>query len=322
MASGPNQPTCPSCHTFATDMVPIKLAQYADEERLLHFVQYTDETHSFLYPSDDTQEAIQLRSWIAAGNTVAPFSPIISGGVIPVATVMWFCSQRPPDGYLLCDGSAVSRVRYSQLFRAIGTLYGAGDGNSTFNLPDMVGRFCRGWGPVSPLDPNRTFGSYQEDEVGVHNHGLQPIQHTHTITDPGHIHGVTDPGHIHEIIDFGHNHAVTDPGHQHKSEAFTHTGWADFFSRSNSGLLRMDFGSLDPFYRQIMFIIGSNVSNFTVLKHIANLFLANAQSNVTTSDAFTNVTIDVGGTNIPYTEVTGQAETRPSNIALLPVIRY
>ena len=303
-------------------MTPIKLVQYADEQKELHFVQYIDDAQAFLYLNDVTDAGAQLRAWIAAGNTVAPFAPVISGGVVPVAAIMWFCSPRPPEGYLLCDGRAVRRSEYAQLFRAIGTLYGEGDGNSTFNLPNLVGRFCRGWGPVSPLDPQRQFGSYQEENVGIHNHGLQPVQHTHTITDPGHIHGVTDPGHIHDIVDPGHNHTVTDPGHKHRCDEFTHTGWADIFSRSNSGLLRMDFGPLDPFYRSISFVVELNIAQMVVATDPANLFLDVAQANVTTDSAFTNVTIDVADTNIPFTEVTGTAETRPNNIALLPVIRY
>jgi hypothetical protein len=54
----------------------------------------------------------------------------------------------------------------------------------------------------------------------------------------------------------------------------------------------------------------------------ANLFLDIAQANVIAGSAVTNVTIDRAGTNIPFTEVGGDAETRPENIALLPVIRY
>ena len=303
-------------------MVPIKLAQYADEEQLLHFVQYEDETHAFVLRDEGTSEADHLNRWLAAGNTVAPFAPIISGGVIPAATVMWFCATRPPDGYLLCDGSEVSRARYSRLFREIGTLYGEGDGATTFNLPDMVGRFCRGWGSVSPLDPNRTFGSYQEDEVGIHNHGLQPTPHAHTIQDPGHLHGVTDPGHIHEIIDFGHNHAVADPGHKHLITNVTHQGWLILFSRSNTGVIRMNVGSLDPFYESVNFVLSTSATNMIVATNPANLILETALSNVVTSDAVTNISIDVAQTNIPYTEVTGENETRPQNIALLPVIRY
>lgn len=51
-----------------------------------------------------------------------------------------------PDGYLLCDGSAVSRTAYPELFAAIGTVWGEGDGSSTFNVPDLRGFFLRGVG--------------------------------------------------------------------------------------------------------------------------------------------------------------------------------
>jgi hypothetical protein len=303
-------------------MTIIKAAQHANKEKTLVFVLYIDETSKFVTPDDGSNESHHLAAWLRAGNSIGEFVPVISGGVIPAGAVMWFCSTRAPEGYLLCDGSQVSRVQYSQLFRAIGTVYGEGDGVSTFNLPNLVGRFVRGWGPVSPLDPTREFGSLQGDGVGDHTHGLQPITHTHTITDPGHLHGVTDPGHIHEIIDFGHNHSVTDPGHQHDIVDLSHTGWADGYSRSNSGLLRMDVTSTSIFYRNVKFVLSSMNTDMVVATDPANLLLANAQSNVVAGDAFTNVSINVATTNIPNTEITGNSETRPENIALLPVIRY
>jgi hypothetical protein len=80
--------------------------------------------------------------------------------------------------------------------------------------------------------------------------------------------------------------------------------------------------STSIFYRSINFVLSTNTANMVVATDPANLLLANAQSNVTTSNAVTNITIDVGGTNIPLTGLTGTGETRPNNIALLPVIRY
>jgi hypothetical protein len=84
----------------------------------------------------------------------------------------------------------------------------------------------------------------------------------------------------------------------------------------------MDFGSLDPYYRDVRFIIGTSSSNMVVATDPANLFLDVAYSNVIAGSAFTNISIDTGGTNINFTELTGSGETRPENIALLPVIRY
>ena len=52
-----------------------------------------------------------------------------------------YAGSTAPDGYLMCDGSAVSRTNYAALFAAIGTTYGAGDGSTTFNVPNLSGRF-------------------------------------------------------------------------------------------------------------------------------------------------------------------------------------
>ena len=72
----------------------------------------------------------------------------ILGGVIPTGMVMPFAGDKAPDGFLLCNGQAVSRTAYANLFDVIGTKYGAGDGSTTFNLLNMVEKFVEG-GTVS-----------------------------------------------------------------------------------------------------------------------------------------------------------------------------
>ena len=64
----------------------------------------------------------------------------------PVGAVFFFAKSTPPEHALACDGAAVSRAAYPELFGAIGTTFGAGDGSTTFNLPDLRGRFVRGTG--------------------------------------------------------------------------------------------------------------------------------------------------------------------------------
>lgn len=64
---------------------------------------------------------------------------------VPPGTVLAFPSTFIPFGFLYCDGSAVSRTTYWELFASIGTIYGAGDGSTTFNLPDFRGVFLRGY---------------------------------------------------------------------------------------------------------------------------------------------------------------------------------
>lgn len=68
----------------------------------------------------------------------------IYNNMIPCGIVQAFAGNTVPDGWLLCDGSAVSRTDYAELYSVIGDTYGAGDGIDTFNLPDLVDKFIQG----------------------------------------------------------------------------------------------------------------------------------------------------------------------------------
>lgn len=109
---------------------------------------------------------------------------------IPAGAVQQFARNTAPTGWLKANGAAVSRVTYSALFDAIGTTFGAGDGSTTFTLPDLRGEFLRSWDDGRGLDNARAFGTVQAQSYESHAHG---------ITDTGHAHGVTDPGHVHGI---------------------------------------------------------------------------------------------------------------------------
>jgi hypothetical protein len=65
-------------------------------------------------------------------------------GAVPVGTIIWSGAATVPAGYLLCNGSAVGRTTYPELFAAIGTTFGPGDGSTTFNLPNLIGKFIEG----------------------------------------------------------------------------------------------------------------------------------------------------------------------------------
>lgn len=106
-------------------------------------------------------------------------------GALPAGTIIPFGGSAAPTGYLSCDGSAVSRTTYAALFAAIGTTWGAGNGSTTFNLPDLQGGFLRGSG--AGLNPApRTVGSYEADTFKSHTHAA-------TVTDNGHTHTYTPP---------------------------------------------------------------------------------------------------------------------------------
>lgn len=87
-------------------------------------------------------------------------------------TVLPFAGAAAPDGWLLCHGQAVSRATYAVLFAAIGTTYGAGDGSTTFNVPDLRGEFVRGLDSGRGIDTGRALGTAQAHSMQRHNHYL------------------------------------------------------------------------------------------------------------------------------------------------------
>ena len=90
----------------------------------------------------------------------------------PSGMIMIFSGDTAPAGWLKANGAAVSRTVYANLFAAIGTRYGAGDGYSTFNLPDLRGEFARFWDDGRGVDAGRVLGTLQLDAIQRHNHYL------------------------------------------------------------------------------------------------------------------------------------------------------
>lgn len=91
--------------------------------------------------------------------------------------VTTFARNTAPTGYLKANGAAISRTTYAALFAAIGTTFGAGDGSTTFNVPDLRAEFIRGWDDGRGIDTGRVFGSAQGFAMQAHTHttpqGLQ-----------------------------------------------------------------------------------------------------------------------------------------------------
>lgn len=109
-------------------------------------------------------------------------------GNVPVGATLEYAGSVLPTGFLFCDGAAVSRTTYANLFTALGISHGQGDGVNTFNLPDYRGVFLRGVDGGAGRDPDAssrtallaggntgdTVGSYQEDAIEFHKHGSYP----------------------------------------------------------------------------------------------------------------------------------------------------
>ena len=113
-------------------------------------------------------------------NTASTFTvtvPAVTGTIVLTSTatvltgaVNFFAMSTTPSGWLKANGAAVSRTTYADLFTAIGTTFGVGDGTTTFNVPDMRGYFPRGWVDNGSIDSGRAFGSTQTDALQGHNH--------------------------------------------------------------------------------------------------------------------------------------------------------
>lgn len=95
-----------------------------------------------------------------------------SSEIVPIGSIqaLAYVPSVLPTGYLACDGSAISRTTYADLFSIIGTTYGSGDLSTTFNLPDLRGVFLRGLDQGKGYDPGRVIGTYQADDNKAHVH--------------------------------------------------------------------------------------------------------------------------------------------------------
>lgn len=149
----------------------------------------------------------------------------------PVGSIVPYGGTTAPDGWLVCDGSAVSRATYADLFAVIGTTFGSGNGTTTFNVPDLQGRFPLG---KATSGTGSTLGSTGGS-----------LDHTHT--GPSHQHAVTG-------LTVGTPSATTDvqsgAGSTVASSTHTHalTGSVDAAGAGNTG-------GANPPYQVVTYLI-------------------------------------------------------------------
>jgi len=101
----------------------------------------------------------------------------------PIGSVTAYTVAISPPGWLICDGSGVSRLEYASLYSIIGTQFGSGDGSTTFNLPNYQGAFLRGIGTNGVYSGPTSIDLSQNHATQTHNHTASS-----TVTDPGHAH--------------------------------------------------------------------------------------------------------------------------------------
>jgi microcystin-dependent protein len=140
------------------------------------------------------QAFVSLSKYLAANLT-----PPVATDPIPTGSITMFGGTLIPPGWLFCQGQAVSRTTYADLFAAIGTTWGAGDGSTTFNVPDLRGRAPIGVGTGSGLS-TRLLASTGGSEVHTLSQSEMP-SHTH----PGfnHDHGTNVKPTSTEVAGYG-----------------------------------------------------------------------------------------------------------------------
>jgi microcystin-dependent protein len=168
-------------------------------------------------------------------NTAAVFDfTIPNGNTGPTGTIVDYAGSTAPTGWLLCDGSAVSRISFAALYAVVGTNFGTGDGSTTFNVPDLRGRFSLGAGAGTGLT-SRALASKGGEEA----HALSVAEnaaHNHTATQPDHYHTISGGGnHTHTASQGDHQHGIPASGnHTHSDSGHTHSYASNNFTGPNN----------------------------------------------------------------------------------------
>lgn len=236
----------------------------------------------------------------------------IIGGVF-AGQVAHFAMNSAPDGWLIANGQAVSRSTYARLFGRIGTIYGAGNGSTTFNLPDMRGEFLRGLDNGRGIDAGRVLGSLQLGSVESHSHTGT------TATNGSHSHG----GSTSSAGDHTHSGSTASNGaHAHlianKDNVFAprNTLLADTVLGNQGGTggeSAYHLGGLNP----ATYPHNAGITNTTgAHSHTFGTNTAGAHAHTVSTD------IQGNHSHTFTTNATGGTETRPRNVAMLACIKW
>jgi len=122
-----------------------------------------------------------------------------SPATTPPGTISDYAGVSAPGGWYLCDGAIKGRIDDEPLFLAIGTAFGEGDGETTFQLPDLRGRV------IAMVDPSALVLAGADMPGAL----LGSAMHTLSVSEiPSHGHDIGDPGHAHGVADYHHSHAA------------------------------------------------------------------------------------------------------------------
>jgi microcystin-dependent protein len=144
---------------------------------------------------------------VGTSTTQLATTAFVVANTSPTGTINMWPTATAPTGFLLCNGATANRITYAALFAVIGTVYGAGDGSTTFNLPNFNNR--------SPIGAGGLYTAAQQ----LGSKDAVVVSHSHTITDPGHFHNydyVSFPVQANQWVGY-----ASDPGPSYTSTPTT-----------------------------------------------------------------------------------------------------
>jgi len=224
-------------------------------------------------------------TWGGKLNTVIGNLDTLIAAACPIGLVqLWPKSTAPNSSWLVCDGSAISRSTYSDLYTVLGVTYGTGDGSTTFNLPDFRARVPLGYNS-SAIDDNSDGNNDRSSRAiaatgGAETHDLQTSEipsHTHSNSLSNT--GTGDTAQQTTVEDNGHNHTVNDPGHRHQLIGSYATSGADIYA---------DIRHMTNTYTATGQPIQPNTTGITLSTGQAVLNVTNPQHSHTVNVALTN----------------------------------
>jgi microcystin-dependent protein len=145
--------------------------------------------------SVDANRAVDTNHIKDGSVTAAKLDSAAVSVLMPTASLMPYAGSAAPTGYLLCDGAAISRTTYSDLFGIVGLTYGIGDGSTTFNIPDLRGRVIAGQDDMGGVSANRLTGLTGGVDGDILGGTGGAETHTLSIAEiPAHTHSVPASG--------------------------------------------------------------------------------------------------------------------------------
>lgn len=234
---------------------------------------------------------------------------------VATGTVIAFAGTTAPEGYLVCDGSLISKTTYQDLYGAIGDTYGQGTVGE-FQLPDLRGEFIRGFDGSRGIDDGRTFGSSQIDEYASHSH---PGSEASTSGSHSHSGSTTDAGsHVHTGSigsAGGHSHTgSTNDGGAHSHTLNYLVGDAPSGTRTDRKIPWNGNGVTTN-------SAGTHSHSFTTSSVGGHTHSLNSMNSAGSHSHSISTDSHSGHTHSVTVSASGGAETRPRNVALLYCIK-